>query len=183
MLSLVGAWTAVHLRQPIAYSTLPLALGRWLQAPVTLVLIALIYVQALWQPFDAAAGDRPHARHARLGRAAARGRDASRATTSVAWVATAGDYGLMGELAAYDGSMATVGAADRDCRGRAAMGFLPPLTAETLRGQGSVRRARTSEPRPRGALLCEPRIDRGSAADAGRRSARAVRRSIASRGH
>ncbi|HHY48846.1 MAG TPA: glycosyltransferase family 39 protein [Alphaproteobacteria bacterium] len=100
MLSLVGAWAAVHARPRHLMLAAPLAVLRWAQAPVGAMLLALIYAQALWQPFA-------------LGQAIDRTRDmrgwrqvqadvAALATANGAqWVAVIADYGLVGELAAY----------------------------------------------------------------------------------
>jgi 4-amino-4-deoxy-L-arabinose transferase-like glycosyltransferase len=143
MLSLVGAWTAVHLRPTNRLLDLPLALGRWLQAPVTLVLIALIYVQALWQPFELRqAIDRT--RDMRGWAGLQREVESFARDNNVAWVATAGDYGLMGELAAYT-AMAKSALPIVTVEGGPRWEFLPPLTVQMLSGQGLfVERARAS---------------------------------------
>jgi hypothetical protein len=130
-LSLVGAWAAVHLRpRNIALAALP-AIGRWLQAPIGLVILGLIYAQAVWQPFA-------------LGQAIDRTRDMrgwDRVEAEVAalaeahgarWIATGGgDYGLTGELAAYGrfaGSALPVRQLDEPAR----WDFLPPLDATVV---------------------------------------------------
>jgi hypothetical protein len=100
MLSLVGAWAVVHLRPRNIVAAAPLALFRWAHAPVGAVLLALIYAQALWQPF-------------KLEQAIDRTRDMRgwkqmEADVSILaaalggqWTVVAGDYGLTGELATY----------------------------------------------------------------------------------
>jgi 4-amino-4-deoxy-L-arabinose transferase-like glycosyltransferase len=131
MLSLVGAWAAVHVRPRHAALAWPMAFLRWAQAPVGALLLLLIYAQALWQPFP-------------LGQAIDRTRDmrgwvgmqaevAALATANGAqWIVTGGgDYGLTGQLATYGrfaGSTMTVRQADEPQRWH----FLPPLDRALL---------------------------------------------------
>jgi 4-amino-4-deoxy-L-arabinose transferase-like glycosyltransferase len=141
MLSLVGAWTAVHLRPVNRLLDLPLAAGRWLQAPVTLTLLALVYAQALWQPFELPqAIDRTRDMRGWVGlrsEVETFARD-----SSAAWIATAGDYGLTGQLAAY-GAMAKSSLPIMSVDGGRRWDFLPRLTPEALSRRGLfVQRAR-----------------------------------------
>jgi 4-amino-4-deoxy-L-arabinose transferase-like glycosyltransferase len=127
MLALVGAWAAVHLRPAHRLAALPLAVGRWAMAPLGLFILGLIYVQALWQPFE-------------IGQAIDRTRDmrgwrgmfadvqALAAANGATWIATAGDYGLTGELATharFAGSPLAVRPLDEAPR----WSFLPPADA------------------------------------------------------
>ena len=135
MLSLVGAWAAVHLRPRNIVLAVPLAFGRWAQAPLGVIILGVIYAQALWQPFAA-------------GQAIDRTRDmrgwdrmqdavAALATANGAqWVATAGDYGLTGQLAIharFNGDPRPVHALDEPMR----YAFRPP-PSEALASQPAV---------------------------------------------
>ena len=51
MLSLAGAWAAVHVRPMGGFARPLLAAMRWAQAPLGALLVLLLYVQALWHPF------------------------------------------------------------------------------------------------------------------------------------
>lgn len=126
MLSLCGAWAAVHVRPRHVVPASAMALLRWAQAPVGVVIVGLIYAQALFQPFA-------------LGQAIDRTRDmrgwdglqaeiaALAAANGAQWIATGGgDYGLTGQLATYGrfaGTTLPVRQADEPQRWR----FLPPL--------------------------------------------------------
>lgn len=134
MLSLAGAWAAVRIRPKGWPLAVPLALLRWAQAPVGLVLLGLIYAQAMWQPFA-------------LGQAIDRTRDmrgwdvmraeveALAAATGASWIASAADYGLAGQLASYGrfaGSALAVRAVDDPAR----WSFLAPVDAALLSQPG-----------------------------------------------
>lgn len=125
MLALVGAWAAVHIRPRAWPLAAPMAMLRWAQAPVGLVLLGLVYAQALWQPFDLSqAIDRTRDMRGWAGMRAEV--EALAEANGAAWIATAGDYGLSGELAAYGrfmGSALPVRQLDAAARWR----FLPPL--------------------------------------------------------
>lgn len=100
MLSLAGAWAAAHIRPKSPVAAAPMALLGWAQAPVGVVLLGLIYAQALWQPFvlgQAIDRTRDMRGWAGVQEAVAALADSNGAT----WIATARDYGLAGELAAY----------------------------------------------------------------------------------
>ena len=131
LLSLVGAWAAVHLRPRNAVLGLLAAIGRWAQAPVGAIILGLIYAQALFQPFA-------------LGQAIDRTRDMrgwDRMQAEVAqfadangarWIATGGgDYGATGALAAY-GRFAGSALPVRQLDDAARWEFLPPLDAEVI---------------------------------------------------
>jgi 4-amino-4-deoxy-L-arabinose transferase-like glycosyltransferase len=100
MLALVGAWAAVHLKPAHRLAALPLAIGRWAMAPLGLILLGLVYVQALWQPFEVGqAIDRT--RDMRGWRGMFADVEAFAAANGATWIATADDYGLTGELATH----------------------------------------------------------------------------------
>lgn len=136
MMSLVGAWAAVHVRPKHFALALPMIGLRWAAAPVGAVVLILIYAQALWQPFP-------------LGQAIDRTRDmrgwdgmqaeveALAVANGATWIVTGGgDYGLTGELATYGrfaGSALPVRQADEPERWR----FLPPPDPALL-GQPAV---------------------------------------------
>lgn len=135
VLSLAGAWAAVHLRPRNPFAAMPLAVFRWAQVPVGLVLIGLIYVQAVWQPWSIVQSiDRTrdmrgwpglYAEAAALGKA-----------NDAAWVASIGNYGLAAELAAYSrfaGDDWSVWQLDEQMR----YGFRPPLDP-ALRGETAL---------------------------------------------
>jgi hypothetical protein len=130
MLALVGAWTAIHLRPKHALLDLPLAIGRWAMAPLGLVLLGLVYVQALWQPFEVGqAIDRT--RDMRGWRLMFAEVESFAAANGAAWIAVAGDYGLTGELATharFAGSPLDVRPLDEGVR----WGFLPPAEPSLL---------------------------------------------------
>ncbi|HQZ11319.1 MAG TPA: glycosyltransferase family 39 protein [Devosia sp.] len=100
MLSLVGAWAAVHLRPRNGFFAGLLAVFRWAQVPIGLILTVLIYVQAVWQPWsivqtidrtrDMRGWSGLYADAAALGKA-----------NGATWIASAGNYGLAAELATY----------------------------------------------------------------------------------
>jgi 4-amino-4-deoxy-L-arabinose transferase-like glycosyltransferase len=99
MLALAGAWAAIHLRPKNQLADLPLAIGRWAMAPLGLVLLAVIYTQALWQPFEAPQSlDRT--RDMRGWREMFAELENFAVANGAMWIATAEDYGLTGELAA-----------------------------------------------------------------------------------
>lgn len=130
-LALAGAWAAVHIRPAHPVVAWPLAVARWAQAPLTAVLIGLIYLQAAWQPFELP----QHIDRTRdmRGWAAMQHEVAALAEANGAqWIATgAGDYGLTGELASYGrfaGTALPVRQLDEPERWR----FLPPLDAALL---------------------------------------------------
>jgi 4-amino-4-deoxy-L-arabinose transferase-like glycosyltransferase len=131
LLSLVGAWAAVHLRPANAILGLLPGIGRWAQAPVGAVILGLIYAQTLWQPFA-------------LGQAIDRTRDmrgwdlmqaevAQFAEANGAqWIATGGgDYGVTGALAAY-GRFAGSALPVRQLDDPERWDFLPPLDPALL---------------------------------------------------
>jgi 4-amino-4-deoxy-L-arabinose transferase-like glycosyltransferase len=127
MLALVGAWTAVHLKPAQRFAALPLAIGRWAMAPLGVLLLGLVYGQALWQPFEVGqAIDRT--RDMRGWRGMFADVEAFAAANGATWIATAGDYGLTGELATYArfaGSPLAVRPLDEPLRWE----FLPPADA------------------------------------------------------
>lgn len=101
MLTLVAAWAAVNLRPRRWFADLPLMLMRRAQAPLGLAALALIYSQAVWQPFELRqAIDRT--RDMRGWRSMELEVATFAAAEGAKWVAVANDYGLAGELAAYD---------------------------------------------------------------------------------
>jgi 4-amino-4-deoxy-L-arabinose transferase-like glycosyltransferase len=98
MLAICGAWAAVHLRPASRLAGLSLAMMRWGTAPLGLALLALVYAQALWQPFEAGPFlDRT--RDMRGWRAMFSEIENFATANGATWVATANDYGLTGELA------------------------------------------------------------------------------------
>ena len=98
MLALVGAWAVIHLRPKHRLADLPLAIGRWAMAPLGLMLLAVIYAQALWQPFEARQSlDRT--RDMRGWRMMFSELENFAVANGATWIATADDYGLTGELA------------------------------------------------------------------------------------
>lgn len=124
VLALVAGWAAVYIRPRSPFVGWPLALLRWLQVPIGLALVGFIYAQALWQPLDLP----QHIDRTRD----MRGWDglqqqvaALAAEHGAAWIATAGDYGLTGQLSTYGrfaGSTLPVRPMDDPER----WGFLPP---------------------------------------------------------
>ena len=125
MLSLVGAWAAMHYRPRGRLVVGTLAVMRNLQAPLGALLVGLVYAQAVWQPLpsnpaiDRTRDMRGWAEVSAAVRAAADANDA-------AWIAVTRDYGIAGELAAYGrfaGEARPVRAVDDPRR----YGFVPPL--------------------------------------------------------
>lgn len=131
LLALAAAWAAVHLRPRPPLFGWPLALLRWLQVPLGIALVGLIYAQALWQPFDLP----QHIDRTRdmRGWAGLEQQVAALAATHGAqWIATGrNDYGLTGELATY-GRFAGTGLPVRQVDDPARWDFLPPVAAPLL---------------------------------------------------
>lgn len=102
---------------------------RWTQVAIGVVAIGLVYVQALWQPFDVPSIDRTREQRgwARLQLDVA----ALAAENGATWVATEGGYGLAAELFTYGRFNGNdLFAAQLDQRGR--YGFMPPLDPAAL---------------------------------------------------
>jgi 4-amino-4-deoxy-L-arabinose transferase-like glycosyltransferase len=125
VLSLAGAWAAVHLRPRNPFGAWPLTVFRWAQVPIGLILIGLIYVQAVWQPWSVVQTiDRTrdmrgwpglYAEAAALGKA-----------NGATWISSMGNYGLAAELAVYGrfaGDSWPVFQLDEEVR----YGFRPPM--------------------------------------------------------
>jgi 4-amino-4-deoxy-L-arabinose transferase-like glycosyltransferase len=124
MLALCGAWAAVHLRPDDRFAGPLLAIGRWSMAPLGLALLAVIYAQALWQPFEGI-GALDRTRDMRGWGAMFSEIEAFAAANGAEWIATGNDYGLTGELAAearFARSSLEVRPLDEGGRWR----FLPP---------------------------------------------------------
>lgn len=105
------------------------AVLRWTHVAIGAVAIALIYVQALWQPFDVPSIDRTREQR---GWAGLRTEIAALASEHGAtWIATEGGYGLAAELWTYGRFSGTdLLAAQLDQRQRYA--FMPPLDPAAL---------------------------------------------------
>lgn len=100
MLSLAGAWAAVHIRPRNLFAAIPLGVFRWAQAPLNLALVALIYVQAVWQPWSLPQViDRTRDMR---GWADAYAQAAALADAQKAgWIGVVGTYGLNAEIMVY----------------------------------------------------------------------------------
>ena len=101
MLSLVGAWAAVHVRPPRPVLRRLLTAFRRIQAPLGAVLLGIVYAQAVWQPLSL---ERTVDRTSDM-----RGwRELEAQVAAIAeaqgaeWIIImSGDYGLAGQLSAY----------------------------------------------------------------------------------
>jgi hypothetical protein len=143
VLALAGGWAATNLRPQAAILGWPLAALRWLHVPFGIALVGLIYAQALWQPFALP----QHIDRTRDMRGwAGMQREVAELAEAhgAAWIATAGDYGLTGQLATYGlfaGSELPVRQVDQQSRWQ----FLPAREEPLLDGPGLfVHRGNTS---------------------------------------
>lgn len=131
VLALAGGWAAIHIRPRNPLLGWPLALLRWLHVPLNVALVGLIYVQALWQPFDLP----QHIDRTRDMRGWD-GMEQQVATLAAAhgasWIATGpNDYGLAGQLATY-GAFAGTDLPVRAVDAAQRWAFLPPLDTALL---------------------------------------------------
>jgi hypothetical protein len=140
-LALAGAWAALTMR-PGGLPGGLITIGRTVQLPLNALLIALVFLQALFQPFPSVVFDRTRDlhgwRHLHAEVQALADKSGAR------WVVGSSDYGLVGELATYAvfaGDSMPVHQLDDRFRYR----FEPPLDSKAL-GWPALYVAATADP-------------------------------------